>query len=52
MLSPYLDTAGGACDAAGDRQRHGTPTLLDLNAGAFARLAPLSRGVLQVAVRW
>jgi hypothetical protein len=30
--------------------RHGVPTLLDLSDDAFARLAPLSRGVLRVEV--
>jgi rare lipoprotein A (peptidoglycan hydrolase) len=34
--------------ACGDR--HGIPTLLDLSAGAFRRLAPLSRGVVAVEV--
>jgi hypothetical protein len=31
--------------------RHGRPTLLDLSDDAFARLAPLSRGVIAVVVR-
>jgi hypothetical protein len=31
--------------------RHGRPTLLDLSDGAFRRLAPLSRGVIEVTVR-
>jgi rare lipoprotein A (peptidoglycan hydrolase) len=34
--------------ACGDR--HGQPTLLDLSADAFRRLAPLSRGVIAVSV--
>jgi hypothetical protein len=31
-------------------ERHGSPTLLDLSAAAFARLAPLSQGVVHVEV--
>lgn len=34
--------------ACGDR--HGQPTLIDLDDRAFARLAPLSRGVVAVAI--
>jgi hypothetical protein len=36
--------------ACGDR--HGVPTLLDLDSRTFARIAPLSRGVVKVEVRW
>lgn len=31
--------------------RHGRPTVIDLDARTFARLAPLSRGVIRVEVR-
>lgn len=36
--------------ACGDR--HGSPTVLDLDDAAFARLAPLGTGVLDVVVSW
>lgn len=36
--------------ACGDR--HGTPTVIDLDDRTFARLAPLGTGVLKVVVEW
>ena len=39
-------------DACWCPDRGGRPTLLDLSSSAFARVAPLERGIIDVTVRW